>query len=145
VVRFSHERGEPAFVKPAIVVASKGKIMTTSEIAKRLVALCRKGDFETAQKELFANDAVSIEPHATPDFEKEIKGLDAILKKGEKFGSMVEKMHELNVSEPVVADNSFACTLRMHVLMKAKQTWDMTELCVYKVKDGKIVSEEFFL
>ena len=32
--------------------------MSTTEIANRLVDLCKKGDFETAQKELFADDAV---------------------------------------------------------------------------------------
>ena len=47
--------------------------MTTKEIADRLVELCRKGDFEAAQSELFANDVVSIEPHSTPDFQKETK------------------------------------------------------------------------
>jgi hypothetical protein len=36
--------------------------MNTKQIAERLVALCRKGEWETAQKELFADDAVSIEP-----------------------------------------------------------------------------------
>jgi len=118
--------------------------MTTREIANRLVELCRKGDFETAQKELYADDVISIEPHATPDFEKETKGLDAILKKGAKFESMVEKMHELELSDPVVADNSFANTMRMKLTMRGQQM-DMTELCVYKVKDGKVVSEEFFL
>ncbi len=34
--------------------------MTTKEIADRLVELCKKGDFETAQAELFSEDAVSI-------------------------------------------------------------------------------------
>src|SRR3954468_23816137 len=65
--------------------------MTTNEIARRLVELCRKGKFKKAQKELYADDAVSIEPYATPEFEKETKGLDALLKKGDKFTSMVEK------------------------------------------------------
>ncbi len=54
--------------------------MTTNQIADRLVEHCRQGQFETAQKELFANDAVSMEPYATPDFDKETRGLDAILK-----------------------------------------------------------------
>ena len=48
--------------------------MTTKEVAERLVELCRKGDFESAQSELFADDAISIEPYSTPDFEKETKG-----------------------------------------------------------------------
>ena len=119
--------------------------MTTKEIADRLVELCRKGDFETAQKELFAQDAVSIEPYATPDFEKETKGLDAIKEKGEKWNSMVEKMNSMEISDAIVASNSFACTMHMDVVMKQHGPMDMTELCVYQVKDGKIVSEEFFM
>ena len=47
--------------------------MTTKEVADRLVELCGKGDFESAQSDLFADDAVSIEPYSTPDFEKETK------------------------------------------------------------------------
>ena len=47
--------------------------MTTAEIAKRLTELCRQAKWEQAQKELFANDAVSIEPFATPAFEKRNK------------------------------------------------------------------------
>ena len=59
--------------------------MTTNQIASRLVELCRKGEFETAQKELFAKDAMSIEPQASGAFEKETKGLNAILEKGKKW------------------------------------------------------------
>ena len=120
-------------------------IMTTKEIASRLVELCKKGDFETAQNELFAEDAVSIESQATNDFDKETKGLDAIKKKGEKWNSMVEEMNGIEVSQPVVASNSFACTIKMDVVMKGHGKMDMTELCVYEVKDGKIVKEEFFM
>ena len=39
--------------------------MTTKEIAERLVALCRQGQVETAQRELYAADAINIEPYAT--------------------------------------------------------------------------------
>jgi hypothetical protein len=119
--------------------------MTTNQIADRLVELCRKGDFETAQKELFAEEAISIEPYATPAFEKETKGLPAIIEKGHKFTSMVDTMHKLEVSDPLVGTSAFACTMRMDLTMKDKNRWDMTELCAYQVKDGKIVSEQFFV
>jgi len=119
--------------------------MTTKEIADRLVELCRKGDFETVQSELFADDAVSIEPHATPAFEKETKGKQAIKEKGEKWGAMVQTVHGMEISDAVVATNSFACTMRMHVSMKEGGEMNMTELCVYEVKDGKIISEQFFM
>ncbi len=119
--------------------------MTIQEIADRLVELGRKGDFATAQKELFADDAVSIEAYATPAFEKETKGMKAIEEKGQKWNQMVEELHSLTLSDPLVAANSFACTMRMHVTMKEHGPVDMTELCVYKVQDGKIISEEFFM
>jgi len=118
--------------------------MTTNQIANRLVELCRKGQFETAQKELFAKDCMSIEPHATPAFEKETKGLDAIIEKGKKWENMVESMNKMEVSDPMVASNSFACTMHMDVTMKNKEHWDMTELCTYTIRDGKIVVEQFF-
>lgn len=119
--------------------------MTTVDIANRLVELCRKGDFETAQKELFSQDAVSIEPHGTDDFSKETKGLDAILEKGRKWSSMVEESHGGEVSEPLLADSSFAVTMTMDITMKGRGRMKMTELCIYHVKDGKIVSEQFLM
>ena len=120
-------------------------VMSTTDIANRLIELSAKGDFETAQKELFAEDAVSIEPYASPAFEKETKGLDAILEKGKKWGEMVETYHDLKVSQPLVAGNSFSVTMFLSVTMKGQGKMDMTELCVYNVKDGKIVSEQFFM
>ena len=118
--------------------------MTTQQIAERLVDLCTKGEFETAQKELFAVSAISIEPFATPEFEKETKGLDAIIEKGHKFESMVEEMHSMHMAAPIVAGNSFAAVITMDVTMKGKRT-KMSELCVYEVKEGKIVSETFLM
>jgi len=119
--------------------------MSTKEVAKRLAELCRKGDFTTAQKELFSQDAISIEPEATPAFEKETKGLNAIIEKGHKWDAMVEKVNKMEVSEPLVANNSFALTIHMDVVMKERGSMDISELCVYQLKDGKIISEQFFM
>ena len=119
--------------------------MNTQAIANRLVELCRKGEFEAAQKELFSKDAVSIEPYATPAFEKETKGLPAIMEKGAKWNAMVEAVHSMNVSEPMVADSAFACNMQMDVSMKGRDRMNLNELCVYTVKDGKINSEQFFM
>ncbi len=119
--------------------------MTTQAIASRLAELCKQGKFEDAQRELFADDVVSVEPNSTPDFQKETKGLAAIVEKGHKWESMVQKMNALEVSKPLLAANSFAITMRMDVDMKNGQHWEMTELCVYTVMDGKITSEQFFM
>jgi hypothetical protein len=117
--------------------------MTTQEIAERLVDHCRAGKFEEAQKELFSTDATSIEPMDTPMGPRETKGLDAIIEKGRKFMAMVEQIHAMAVSDPVVADDSFACTMTLDADMKGRGRTTLTELCVYLVENGKIVSEQF--
>ena len=119
--------------------------MTINEIASQLVILCRQGKFEKAQEELFSEEAMSVEPVATPEFEKETKGLPAIKEKNEKFESMVEEIHKIEVSEPMIATNSFCCTLRMELTMKNAGHTVMNELCVYEVKDGKIIRETFYM
>lgn len=121
------------------------EISNTTEIASRLVALCREAKWETAQRELFANDAVSIESKPSPAFEKETKGLEAIVEKGHKFDAMIEKVYSLSVSEPMVAGDAFVCTMAMDVKMKGQDRMTMSELCVYQSKDGKIISEQFFM
>ena len=115
-------------------------VMVTQEIATRLAELCRQGQFEAAQKELFAEDAVSIEPYGTPEFPKETKGLHAIIEKGHKFQSMVEQVHGCAASAPLVAGNAIAFTLTLDVTMKGRGRMKLEELCAYEVKDGKVVS-----
>jgi len=121
------------------------EIINTTEIAGRLVAHCREAKWEAAQRELYANDAVSIETKPSPVFEKETKGLNAIIEKGHKFDSMIEKVYSVSVSEPLVAGDSFVCTMAMDVKMKGQDRMKMAELCLYQVKDGKIISEQFFM
>src|SRR5579862_1885434 len=120
--------------------------MSTQQIATRLAELCRQGQFEAAQKELFADDAVSIEPQASADFPKETKGLNAIINKGHKWTQMVEKVHDCKASTPLVAGNAIAMTLAMDVTMKGRGRMHIEEVCVYEVnKEGKIASEQFFM
>jgi hypothetical protein len=117
--------------------------MTTQEIAERLVGLCREGKVEAAQKELYAADAINIERYGTPAFPKETKGLNAIIEKGRKFGAMIEQVHSISISDPLVAGNAFACAMRMDLTIKGHGRLSVDELCVYEVEDGKIVSERF--
>jgi hypothetical protein len=121
------------------------KNLSTREIADRLVALCRKMKWEEAQKELYAKNAVSIEPHEAGGFAKETKGLEAIEEKGRRWAAQVEKVYEIKVSDPVVATNVFACVMDMDMAMKGQDRMKMSELCVYEVKNGKIVSEHFHM
>jgi hypothetical protein len=119
--------------------------MSTQQIATRLAELCNKGQFEAAQKELFADNAVSIEQHATPEFPRETKGLKAIIEKGHKWAAGIEKVHSCSVSQPLVAGSAFALTMSMDITPKGQNRMKLQEVCVYETKDGKIQSEQFFM
>lgn len=119
--------------------------MSTEAVAKRLGAMCRHGQFEEAQHELYAKDAVSIEPEASANGPLgNVQGLAAILEKGKRFQAGVQQIHGLEVSDPVIAGNWFSISMTLDVTMKEFGRNTMTEICVYHVKDDKIVSEQFF-
>ncbi len=117
--------------------------MTTKEVAVLLVDMCRNGEVEQAKEKLFAEDIVSIEPveGALP---KEIKGMGAIRKKAELFISMVENFYGNTISDPVVAGDYFCITWDTDLQMKGEARKNTSELCVYKTREGKIISEQFF-
>jgi len=117
--------------------------MTTQEVANRLVELCRAGKYEETVKELYSPEIVSVEPEGAPN--RIVKGLEAIAAKSMKFERMVEKVNKSVISDPIVAENFFSCSMLMNVQMKgAPHAIDMDEVCVYTVNEGKIVKEEFF-
>ncbi len=116
--------------------------MSTKEVADKLVAMCREGKFADVYKEMFADDAVAIEPDVSPAPRTE--GKKALLQKAAQFNDMVEEMHAFSVSDPIVADSYFACTMLLDATMKGQGRQKMEEVCVYGVKDGKVVSEQFF-
>lgn len=120
-------------------------IMTTKEVANRFSELAAQNNWMQIQQELFSQDAVSIEPsHAAEMGMGNAEGLDAIMKKGEIFQSMVEEVHGGYCSEPIVAGNHFAIAMGMDVTMKGQGRSTMDEIAVYQVKNGKITKEQFF-
>src|SRR5215213_8683160 len=118
-------------------------VMTTQEVANRFNQLAQTGQWQEIQDELFADNAVSIEPENSPGM-KTVQGIEAIREKGKQFGEMLEEMHGGFSNEPQVAGNHFAVAMGMDVTMKGQGRMKMDEIAVYEVKDGKIVSEQFF-
>ena len=116
--------------------------MTTQEVADRLVGLCRQGQFSQAIQELYSQNIVSLEPEGDPA--PRLEGLEAVIAKGQKFYEGVEEFHGNEVSDPVVAENFFSCTMKMDVTFKGMPRMTIEEVCVYEVNDGKIVKEQFF-
>jgi len=124
-------------------MATQTAVMTTQDIANRLYELCKAGQYEQAQVELYAEDAVSIEPVGAPG-PQSVKGRDEIVKKGEQFRDSIEAVHSASASEPIVAGNHFALTITIDATFKGMGRNLMEEVAVYEVKDGKVVKEQFF-
>ena len=118
--------------------------MTTQEVADRLVALSREGKSADAYKELFADHAVAIEPDYPEIPQKRTEGKEALLKKDKEFGEMMTEFHDSSVSDPIVAGNYFTVSMMLDATFKEQGRMKMDEICLYKVEDGKIVSEQFF-
>jgi len=117
--------------------------MTTKEVANHIVTMCRDGKVEEAKQDFFTEDTLSIEP-AEGVLPKEVKGLEAIQKKAELFISMVEQFYGSTITDPVVAGDYFSVGWDTDIQMKGEERKTMSEICLYKVKDGKIISEQFF-
>lgn len=117
--------------------------MTTQEVANRFHELAQTGQWEAIQRELYAPDAESIEPGHIPGLPS-VKGMDAIIEKGNQFQSQVEEMHGGWTSAPVTGGNFFSVGMGMDVTMKGMGRMNMEEIAVYQVKDGRIVKEQFF-
>ena len=116
---------------------------TTAEVAARFNELAKEGNWNKIQDELFADNAVSIEPPTSPGLQS-AEGKAAIKQKAKTFNEMVEEMHGGYSTDPVVAGNFFSVAMGMDVTMKGMGRTKMDEIAVYEVKDGKIVKEEFF-
>lgn len=118
--------------------------MTTQEIADKLVAACKHGDFTGPYQTLYSPDIVSVEASAPPGQSRESKGMDAIRAKGEWWAANHE-VHSVTVEGPLVAGAHFSVAFKMDVTFKPQnKRFSMEEIAVYKVADGKIVYEEFF-
>jgi len=120
--------------------------MTTKDVANRFSELAQKGAFDKIQDELFSEDAVSIEPDSVAAMGSPVvvKGLAGIKEKAKKFNEMVEEIHGGWTSQPVVGGDYFSVAMGMDVTMKGMGRMNMDEVCVYRVQDGMIVSEQFF-
>jgi hypothetical protein len=116
--------------------------MTTQEIADRLVDLCRQEKHPQAQEELYDDAIVSVEPEKSGV--PITKGMTAIREKTVAWDDAVIEIHEAKVSDPIVTGNYFAVTMENDITFKEQGRINISEICVYEVKKGKIVREQFF-
>jgi len=118
--------------------------MSIKDVADGLVAQCRKGDFLGAVDRFYGDDIVSIEPVGGPDMPAEIRGKEAVRRKGEWWEQNFE-VHNVEVNGPYIGDREFAVRYMMDVTNKTNgERTQMTEMALYQVDDDRIVREQFF-
>jgi ketosteroid isomerase-like protein len=117
--------------------------MNTEEVATKLVEYCRKGEWMQAVNDLYAKDIVSVEPREMENMPAEMRGIDQVRGKTEWFENSFE-VHSAKVGGPFVAQDTFVVQFDIDVTDKAsKKRMQMSEVGIYKVKDGKVAREEF--
>ena len=109
---------------------------STATIAQELVSLCRAGNYLDAVARLYSKDIVSVEAIDSPQKPAEMRGIDVIRGKNERWVEMVG---------PFVGDGQFAVRFDFDFTVKQTgQRMQLSEMGLYTVKDGKIVREQFF-
>jgi len=117
--------------------------MSTEEVATKLVEYCRKGEWMKAVDDLYAKDIVSVEPREMENMPAEMRGIDQVRGKTKWFENSFE-VHSAKVGGPFVASDTFVVQFDIDVTDKAsKKRMQMSEVGIYKVKDGKVAREEF--
>jgi hypothetical protein len=117
--------------------------MTTEEVAKKVVELCRKQAWYEAVDQIYAKDIVSVEARTMDGSSPETRGIDGVRGKVDWWVNNME-VHSSKVSGPFVAHDRFVVQFDVDITDKnSKERMQLSEVGVYTVKDGKIVREEF--
>ena len=122
--------------------------MSAMDVGKRLVELCKAGEFERAVEELYAEDAVHYEAmELQPGAGRETKGKAAILE-GTRFWMASTEVHDSGVDGPYPFDDEIIVPMLSDSSAKAGplavKRFTLREACRYKVRDGKIVEGRFY-
>jgi ketosteroid isomerase-like protein len=119
------------------------KVMTTQEVAARFNELAQQEKWFEIQAEFFADNVKSIDPPGSTYFGY-AEGKAFVRKKGEDFTSRIEAVHRLYTSEPLVSGNHFSVGREKDITVQGHGRIQINQIMLYEVRDGQIVSEQFF-
>src|SRR5688572_19636716 len=117
--------------------------LTTSEVAKRFNELAQQEKWFEIQDEFFADNVKSIDPPNSPYFGY-ADGKSQVRQKGENFVNRIEAFHRGHTTEPLVAGNHFVVGRFKDMTVQGFGRIQINELMLYEVRNGQIVSEQFF-
>ena len=117
--------------------------MTTQQVAARFNELARQEKWFEIQDEFFADNVKSIDPRHSPYFGY-AEGKSAVRQKGEDFVKRIEAVHRAYTSEPIVGGDHFAVGRETDITVQGFGRIQINQIMLYEVKDGQIISEQFF-
>jgi len=117
--------------------------MSTQEVAEKVVELVRQQAWYKALDTLYDKDIVSVEASASEGESAEKRGIDQVRGKIDWWLNAME-VHSFTAEGPFVAHDRFVVQYDADVTEKnSKKRFQLSEVGVYTVKNGKIVREEF--
>ena len=117
--------------------------MSTQEVAEKVVELVRQQAWYKALDTLYDKDIVSVEASASEGESAEKRGIDQVRGKIDWWLNAME-VHSFTAKGPFVAHDRFVVQYDADVTDKnSKKRFQLSEVGVYTVKNGKIVREEF--
>ena len=117
--------------------------MTTQEVAARFNELAQQEKWFEIQDEFFADNVKSIDPPNSPYFGY-AEGKVPVRKKGEDFVKRITGLHSASTTKPVVAGNHFAVGREIDITIEDHGRIQINQIMLYEVKNGQIISEQFF-
>ena len=119
-------------------------MMTSLEIGKELVALCRQQKNLEAIEKLYSPAIESVEAMEVPQIGKVQKGIEAIKKKNQRWIEN-SQIHSFELNGPFPNGDQFIVHFTYDFTSKQTGTrMTMSEMGLYTVHNGKITKEAFF-
>ena len=119
------------------------RTLTTQEIAARFHELAQQEKWFEIQDEFFTENVTSTDPADSPYFGY-AEGKADVRKKGEDFVKRIEAVHSASTTAPVVGGNHFAVGRDIDITVQGHGRIQINQVMLYEVKDGRIISEQFF-
>jgi hypothetical protein len=117
--------------------------LTTQQVAARFSELAQQEKWFEIQDELFADTVKSIEPLGSPYFAY-AEGKALVRKKGEDWVKRITAAHKRYTTQPLVTSHHFAVGREVDITVDGFGRIQIHEIMLYEVRDGKIISEQFF-
>ena len=117
--------------------------MTNLELGQKLRDAVEATDLDNILSNYFSEDIESIEPAFTPL--PHAKGIEQLKEKWNLFTGAIKEMHSKSVSKEVIVQGDLIVLgMSFDATFQDGNRMQLSEIIVYEVKDGKIISEQFF-